>query len=158
MGRPLTVFLPLPSDQNAGQLLAAAPQEWLPEGSMAAGPDVWWVPLRGAGLQRSVACSVGNAWRTGDGVWRSLGWDPLPEDGDIAPMERLLPSFRGELGVASVHGGPASLVLAGTYEVPAGLVGEIADAMMLHRIAQRTGTGFLVDISAALREQDAISA
>lgn len=158
MGRPLTVFLPLPHDREAADLLVAPPDRWLPEGSVVGGPDVWSVPLRGAVLQRSVACTVGPPWRTGDGVWRALSWGPLPEEGDVAPMERLLPSFRGELGVAQVHRSGPSLVLAGTYEVPAGAVGELVDAVMLRRVAQRTGTGFLIGISRNLRDRDVVSA
>lgn len=158
MVRPLTVFLPLPGDREIEALLLARPEEWLPEGSRSAGPITWWVPLHGVGLRRSVACRIDDAWRTGHGTWRALSWDPAPEEGDIAPMERLLPSFSGELGIARIGGGSPSLVLTGSYQVPAGPMGELADAMLLHRIAQRTGTVFLVEVSARLRQAHPVSA
>ena len=151
MSRPLTVFLPLPGDRETSGLLLAPPDEWLPAGSTAAGPDTWWVPLHGAGKQRDVRCEVGGAWRTGDGVWRRLRWEPAPEEADLFPIDRLLPTFRGELGIARVHRGPSSLVLAGNYELPAGPLGQLADAVGLRRVAHSTATTFLVDISSRLR-------
>lgn len=151
MSRPLTVFLPLPGDREASGILLSDPGEWLPAGSTAAGPDAWWVPLHGAGMRRSVRCEVGQPWRTGDGVWRSLRWQPAPEEADRFPVDRLLPSFRGELGIARVHRGPSSLVLAGSYDLPAGRVGDLADAVGLRRVADRTATTFLVDISTQLQ-------
>lgn len=159
MGRPLTVFLPVPGDRGrSSELLLAPPEAWLPEGSVRGGPDVWWVPLRGAGLHRSVACTVGTPWQTREGTWRSLRWEPVAEEGDVAPFERVLPSFTGELGMVQDHGGPPSLVLTGSYDVPASRIGEMADAALLGRIAHRTATRFLARISAALDDRQSVSA
>lgn len=151
MGRQLTVFLPVPGDTRLlGAALLRRPEEWLPDGAVPRGPGVWDVPLRGAGMTRTVACTVGDPWQTGEGSWRTLRWEPVPEEGDVVPVERLLPVFNGELGLATSHGGPASLVLAGTYEVPASVVGQFVDAVLLARVARQTATVLLAEISHGL--------
>lgn len=158
MGRPLIVFLPLPDDDAAGQLLLAEPATWLPDGSVQTAPGTWSVPLRGAGRERQVTCSIGEPRRTGTGIWRALSWDPDLSATNRASAGRLLPDFRGEVGVARIRRRPPSLLLAGTYEVPGGVVGELVDAVMLCRVARRTATDFLADISADVRSHHPVSA
>lgn len=102
---------------------------------MAAGP-----------FTRSVACRVGPVWQIGDTTWRSVSWEPQPERGDIVAADRLLPVFRGELGLRVDNDGLV-LSLHGVYEPPAGRLGTAVDAAALHQVAQTTADRFLTDIA-----------
>lgn len=139
----LTSFLPL-ADAPAylRARLREDPGVWLPNGRRQAGPTAWRIPLHGLGLRRTVLCTVGRSTDVGDGTWRSIVWTPTAEPGDVLPMERLLPELRGEIGVVG-DGDRASIVLTGEYGTPAGPVGQVADSLLLHRVARSTGETFL---------------
>ncbi|MDX1620827.1 MAG: hypothetical protein R3320_07550 [Nitriliruptorales bacterium] len=158
MTRPLNVFLPVAEadpDATIARFLDD-PGTWLPEPARRAGADHWRVALRGAGLTRDVEISIDDTWRSGAAVWRRIRWTPVAEEGDVLPLEKLLPGFQGDLGVVR-HGEELSLVLAGGYEVPASFLGAAADAAGLNRVARKTGTQFLADIRSALAETAAVA-
>jgi hypothetical protein len=144
MGRPLTVFLPVAAGQVASvaELIQADPGTWLPD-ARTAGPDIWRGAVRFGRLRREVACEVGVATTSHDSIWRPLAWTPVPHAGDRVPIHETLPRFRGEIGC---HLGRAVLVLDGSYEVPGGRIGELADAAGLAGAARLTASAFLADI------------
>lgn len=144
----LTVFQPLAAPAETG--LEADPAQWLPEGSRAAGPDRWRLSLRGAGITRFVRCSLGPPVQRRRGVWRTISWEPLSEDGDPLPFERMLPTFAGDLAMLRDDDGRTTLVLDGTYDVPLGAVGEAVDWLVLGRVARASATRLLAQIACRL--------
>jgi hypothetical protein len=155
MARPLTVFLPVTTRlADATELLLGDPATWLPAGTRATGqPDSYRFVLEGLGVERPVVCTVGTAWRSAEGCWRRLSWQPAPSDSDVLPVDRLLPSFDGELGIHGSDAGGASLVLSGTYEVPGGGVGVFFDQVALSRVARRSAERLLHDVAVHLAER-----
>lgn len=144
MSRSLTVFLPVPAGQVASvaELIQHDPGRWLPD-ARSAGPDIWRSTVRLGPLRREVACEVGPATASNASIWRSLSWTPVPHAGDRVPIHETLPRFQGEIGC---HLGRALLVLDGSYEVPGGRLGELADAAGLAGAARRTASAFLADV------------
>lgn len=150
MARCLTSFSPVAGDpQVILDAFVAAPERWLPA-ARRTGPGRWRVTLTWRGLSRPVRMHVGTAWTRGATTWRALSWQPLSGEGDPLPLERLLPQFAGELGVHHPPGGDATVMLDGAYDPPAGAVGELADSIVLHRVARRTVQALLGDIAANL--------
>lgn len=151
MTRPLTAFQPIRGNPTTlRERFLTDPQEWLPgDPQVAGGPQSWLISLGFAGISRTVRCTMGAAWNATDTVWRAMSWFPEPEPGDVAPLERLLPSLDAELGL-TVHEGSASLALTGHYDVPGSPVGELADAMLLHRVARKTALDFLGAVARSL--------
>jgi hypothetical protein len=144
--RNLSVFQPL-AEQPAVDL-RTDPDLWVPEGSRASGPAAWRIPLRLGGLTRTVLCEIGPPTAKREATWRRISWSPVAEPGDAIPLERLLPSFDGEIGLAE---DPPTLILHGDYAVPLGVVGETIDAAVLHRAARHTATRLLAEITAQLQ-------
>ena len=151
--RPLAVFQPT-GDVAPDALLSEA-ETWLSEGARRVGPGTWILPLRLGPFTRSVRIEIGSAISRGNGVWRSVRWEPVSEAGDPLPLERLLPRFAGEIGLVRTDLG-SSLVLEGDYEVPLGVVGEAIDAFALKRAARVTGTRLLGEIASRLGTADAV--
>ncbi len=151
MSRPLAVFLPLaaPLDRAVERVLDD-PITWLPEGSRASGPHTYRLSLHGAGFDRPVLATIGPTWLVNDGCWRTLAWTPAPSDADVLPVDRILPSFSGELGVHGDLGDHPTLVLSGTYDVPGAVVGTLIDQLALSRVARRSAERLLGDIGAEL--------
>lgn len=154
MSRQLTTVQPLPPGDHA-PAFRASPALWLPQ-SRPAGPDRWQVRLRVGGVSRLVRCRVGDPWTTRDGVQRRLRWTPLSEERDVLPVERLLPTLDGELFLVGPTATP-SLLLAGEVDVPFGLLGEAADAVLLGRVANRTAAAFLQDVARRLEDAEAVA-
>jgi len=115
------------------------------------GINRWTIELAAGPVSRSVACQVGSVWRVDDTIWRSVSWQPQPERADLVAVNRLLPTFRSELGLRT-HRDILSLTLRGAYAPPAGRLGAAADAAALHRVAQHTGERFLADVAIRLQE------
>jgi hypothetical protein len=148
--RQLHIFLP--AGETSPTLLVAAPELWLPEGARAAGPGAWTVTLRVGPLARKARVSIDGPTHRDAAVWRALQWQPVSEAGDPLPVDRLLPSFSGELGLVGSPQG-STLVLDGEYKVPLGPLGEVLDAVGLHRAARATGAALLSEILRASQRQ-----
>ncbi|HUH08615.1 MAG TPA: hypothetical protein VML96_12525, partial [Egibacteraceae bacterium] len=141
------VVRPVPADigeaRSLADRLSGDPADWLPDPARRRGPDRWSIALAAGPFHRSVACSVGTAWRTGEEeLWRRVSWTPEAEPSDLVPLRAMLPSFDGQVGVRSDADGCA-LVLRGTYEPPGGVIGAAADATALHAVAAITAARFL---------------
>lgn len=150
MTRQLAVVRPLPPGDHRGAYLLS-PSRWLPS-ARRQGLDEWLVQLQAGGARRSVRCRVGDPWTTWEGIERRVHWEPVGEQHDIVPVERLLPTFDGGLFLAGVDAAP-SLALLGEVDVPLGRIGLAADALVLHRVAQHTANAFLRDVADALLAQ-----
>lgn len=149
MSRAVSVFVPVVGDPDGiRRRFSDDPGTWLPS-ARACGPARWHADVRYRGLHRPVEVRVGGLWHVGATTWRSLVWHPLPDDGDVGPLDRLLPTLTAELGLHA-KGSDASLVLSGTYEPPGAALGELADAVLLHRVAERTVRSFLQDLAVTL--------
>lgn len=149
MSGRVSAFFPVAGDATVvRERFMGDPGRWLPDGHPF-GPDRWTVSVRYRGLHRVVECRVGGGWHVGTTVWRSLSWVPLPDDGDVGAFDRLLPTLTGELGL-HVKGRDASLVLTAVYDPPGARLGELVDAVLLNRVADRTAQCFLEDLAPAL--------
>lgn len=126
--------------------LVGDPGRWLPCPARRRGIDRWTIDLAAGAFTRSVACHVGPVWRIGDATWRTVSWEPRPEPGDVVTVERLLPFFRGELGLRD-DGDGFVLSLRGGYAPPARRIGAAVDTAVLHRVAQATADQFLSDVA-----------
>lgn len=150
MSRSVDLFLPLTHGavDPRGPFLDA-PRRWLPAPAIEI-DDGWLIEVQ-AGLARAVvSCELGDPLVTSEGVWRTLRW--IPASGDHRPSpKRLLPVLDAQLGIGQDTRGAWSLVLTGHYEPPAAWFGEVADAMLLHRVARTTLRGFLIDVARGLR-------
>lgn len=156
MTRPLSVHVPLAGDARvlAGRL-AGDPETWLPAPARRRGMDHWSVDLAAGPLHRRVACRVGAVWMVRDGVWRTLTWGPAAQRQDPVAVDHALPTFRGELGVTTTGDGEATVVLAGVYQPPVGVLGAAADAVLLHKVAETTAEWFVREVVRALRVESA---
>lgn len=134
---------------SAAERFAGDPEGWLPPSSRRQGRSRWRFALTAGPAARTVTFAVGSVWRVGDATWRSITWTPDPHHGEAVPVERLLPSFTGELGVAGGGSGPV-LHLRGRYRPPGGRLGELVDALALHRIARATAADLLDGIAGRL--------
>jgi hypothetical protein len=149
MTRSVRSFLPVPGDP--GPLCRAFvddPARWLPD-ARHTGPDTWAVTLRAGSWSRPVEMHLGAPWRVGASHWRTVSWEPVSEDGERGPMDRLLPSLEGELGI-HVLDGLVTLVLDGRYRPPGGPVGTALDGVALQRVARTTVERLLADLAARL--------
>lgn len=151
MPRSVRTFLPVVGDPVA---LATAfdgdPARWLP-GARRDGQDRFVLALRAGSLTRTVRATIGAPWRAGATRWRALSWDPIStEDGEPAPVDRLLPSLDGELGLHAQSGGRTTLLLDARYRPPGGALGGAMDAVAMHRLARGTVERFLEEVTARL--------
>jgi hypothetical protein len=138
------VFLPV-ADDVVGPLEAALggdPGRWLPE-AVALEPGTWQAEVRLGPLHRWVACEVGPVRIQLGSRWRNLAWTPIAHAHDPVPVHEGLPHFTGEIGLSVQR---RVFVLDGSYDVPAGRVGEFVDAVALGALARRTGSALLSDI------------
>jgi hypothetical protein len=105
------------------------------------------VPLRLRGMTRRVRCEIRDPLSVGRAVWRRISWVPIAETGDPLPADKMLPSFDGEIGLHRPTDEAWTLVLHGAYSVPLGVIGEVADSVILHSAARATAARFLGDVA-----------
>ncbi len=150
MTRSVQAFLPVSGDANAlARAFASNPQRWLPE-PRREGVDTWRIRVHAAGFSRAVVVTVGDVWQAGSTCWRTVRWDPLLEDGQPGTIDRVLPSFDGELGLGRLRPGACTLVLDGRYAPPGGAVGMALDTVALHRVARWTAERLVADVAAGV--------
>lgn len=63
-------------------------------------------------------------------------------------MDRLFPQLTGELELRRLAGSGCRLSIVGTYHPPGGPLGEIADRLAGHRVAEAFARCFVLDIEA----------
>jgi hypothetical protein len=150
MTRSLRAFLPVAGPQAALVVaFTGDPDRWLPA-ARRDGDDEWTVRLRAGGLTRPVHARLGEPWQAGATWWRTLSWDPATEPDATIPVERLLPSLDGELGLHTDETGRTTLVLDARYRPPGGALGAAMDAVALHRVARSSVERLLEDVGARL--------
>lgn len=162
MARSVQVFLPVSgSPERLVNAFGHDPGRWLPS-ARRDGAQRWTIPVYAGTLSRSVTIVVGVPWRSGSTTWRSIAWDPETEDRDALHMDRFLPSFDGEIGLAAdvgttSGGANATLLVDGRYAPPGGLFGQALDAVALHRVAQRTVERFVTDVASQLTAESLLT-
>jgi hypothetical protein len=139
---------PLPGD--ASRLLRhfrGDPATWLPELTQPGSePGRWRTYLWGGEVGVLVDLSLGEPSAYGGVTQRRIDWDPGSWLG-----ARRVPSFAGSLGLR-VEDGTAELLLRGRYRPPGGLLGRLADRLLLRRLAASTLDRLLADIAQRLAE------
>ncbi len=133
------------------ETLAGDPSAWLPPPAERSddAPDQWLVELHAEGaVPDAVAAQTTrvtvDAARTGaDWIVRPVRWQ-----GDR--LERLFPVLSGEVVLAALpeHGWHLSLI--GEYQAPLSVVGEAADRLYGHRIAEAAVRRFVLAIAERL--------
>lgn len=157
MPRELRAFLPTLGDPvGLIRTFTGDPGLWLPEARQI-GPDRWTMSVRAGAWSRRVEAHVGAHWRAGRTNWRALSWDPVSEESDRWPIERLLPSLDGEIGL-HVTDTDATLMLDGRYRPPGGAVGVAIDRAALHLVARSTADRLLADVAARLSSEATVLA
>ena len=152
MSSDVRAFQPVSGPTDLLHELFVADPHWLPDAERLDGGR-WAMNLHGGGFTRTVTAHLGQPWSAKTTLWRSLSWDPVRKDGPRSGrfVERLLPTFDGELGLHLAD--PAtSLVLDGRYQPPGGELGASLDEIALHRLAQNTVQRLLADIAVAFHE------
>ena len=72
---------------------------------------------------------------------------------EAAKMPRLFPFMKAELAIYPLTSSETQLDLTGHYEPPLGIVGNVFDAAVGHRIAEATVQQFIRDVAAFLRAE-----
>jgi hypothetical protein len=99
----------------------------------------------GASVHQDVLVRLGPPRPTDTGVALPIHWEPRGR-------RRLLPSFTGELSASGSQEGTA-IQLNGTYTVPLGVVGALADRAIGRRLAQGSLDDFARRISARIETE-----
>ena len=101
--------------------------------------------VAGRVLEHEVVARFGAARQEDEGATLDVGWVAT---GRAAAF----PTFTGELSVAPADGGGTELRLHGHYDPPLGVLGALADELLLHGIAEETLVRFVEHLGVALRE------
>jgi hypothetical protein len=154
MIRSLSERLELDADPNAViARFRGDPGTWLPEPATPV-PEHhahWMAYLRTpAGVGMLVDTTVGAPYNEHGMVWRLLRWDPHAPEEETTVTAKVAPTFEGDVGIRPGERDGIILEVRGEYAPPAGLVGTVADALGLHRVAAGTARQFLADIGARL--------
>lgn len=149
-----TCPVPGPPDELA-KTFRRDPAWWLPPPAHPDGPERWQLRLDAGRYSRPALMTVGPAWELGEMIWRLLSWEPLPEEDEALPLERVLPAFAGEIGLRVA--GPPTLVVEGAYEPPMGRMGATLDHALLHRLADRTVRELVVAVAKRLQATDLVA-
>ncbi len=153
-----TVFqtCPVPGEADlVAEAFRGDPGQWLPQPAEDAGLERWLLRLDVGRFSRPVLASVGPPWQLGEMTWRVLSWEPLGEDGESLPLDRVLPVFHGEIGLREVDS--PTLVMQGAYDPPLGRMGRQLDSALLHRLADRTVRELVVAVAKRLSEENLVT-
>lgn len=88
--------------------------------------------------------------RTGAAM-RSQGRTVVRVSWEAAEASVMFPTFEGTIELSALSSERAALTIAGSYDLPLGLLGTIVDATVLHGVARRTLSALLARLAAALR-------
>ncbi len=153
-----TVFqtCPVPGEPDVvAEAFRGSPGQWLPQPAEDAGLERWLLRLDVGRFSRPVLASIGPPWQLGEMTWRVLSWEPLGEDGEPLPLDRVLPVFHGEIGLREVDS--PTLVMQGAYDPPLGRMGRQLDTALLHRLADRTVRELVVAVAKRLSEENVVT-
>ena len=145
------IELPLPVSV-VEQALVGSPARWL---SAVAGEaqargdgllgEVGVGPL-GVRLRRQVRIRLGEPVRFSPMTSLPLTWEPVG-------LEGLLPRLDANLELGSLGGDRTQLAMSARYRPPLGAVGQAADRVLLHRVAEATVKDFLDRLGQAITDQ-----
>ena len=145
------IELPLPVSV-VEQALVGSPARWL---SAVAGEaqargdgllgEVGVDPL-GVRLRRQVRIRLGEPVRFSPMTSLPLTWEPVG-------LEGLLPRLDANLELGSLGGERTQLAMSARYRPPLGAVGQAADRVLLHRVAEATVKDFLDRLGQAITDQ-----
>lgn len=91
-------------------------------------------------IQRQIDVTVGSSQRI-------VGATLIPIRWRSASASSIFPVLEGQLEIAPLGTDNTQLGLSATYEPPLGLVGQIADRALLHRVAEVTVKDFLESVA-----------
>lgn len=146
MMRELRASRPLDGDPD-GLVCAfrGDPAGWLPDMTHAGNrPGRWLVYVWGGQIGVLVDLTVDRAVADGGSTWRPVTWEPVRWLGLRAP------GFTGQISLHGAAGQPATLLLHGMYRPPGGLLGALADRVILHPVTRATARQLLADIAERL--------
>lgn len=149
--RTLSVSRPVPPVRLVAERFATDPARWLPPPARDRGRGRWEVDLELCGAHRAVVMAIGDPWRVGPHVWRSISWAPWEEDGELIPGPVWLPSFEGTVGLRDNGVGGTELVVHGGYRPPFGAFGLILDRVVAQRLARLSIETLLDELATGLR-------
>jgi hypothetical protein len=137
-----------PSYPEVAEVLASDPAAWLPLPAEQHG-DLWRVRLRADGALPVAAghdadVRLGPVGEdAGSGILRRIAWQS-------ATAERIVPVLEGDLELSSLNGYGCRLSLMGSYRPPLSVVGEAADRLYGHRVAEACVRRFVLDVAERL--------
>ena len=100
----------------------------------------------GVRLRRQVRIRLGEPVRFPSMTSLPLTWEPVG-------LEGLLPRLDANLELGSLGGDRTQLAMSARYRPPLGAVGQAADRVLLHRVAEATVKDFLDRLGQAITDQ-----
>jgi len=139
------------SASRAEARIAGDPATWLPAPAEPCPdePAQWLVELHAEGALPEGVAACASRVSVSD-PRRGDGWIARPLSWQSDRLERLLPVLSGELVLAALpeHGWHLSLI--GEYRTPLSVVGEAADRLYGHRVAEASVRHFVLAIAERL--------
>lgn len=128
---------------------AGDPGSWLPLPAVRIDDAVWLSTVHGGPVLQSVHVRVGDVRDLPDAFTRHIRWVPVARGG--ASVSRALPILEGQLRVEHRRPPGVDVVLTAHYRPPGGRAGDLLDAVVMHRVAERTVERSLEDVAERLR-------
>lgn len=97
-------------------------------------------------VKRQIALELGEPLRGAALTIRAVRWHAAANAG-------LFPELDGHLEVAALGASSTQLGLSANYKPPMGLIGQLADRTLLHRVAEVTIKDFLERVAGRLKEK-----
>ncbi|HUY74570.1 MAG TPA: hypothetical protein VMW11_08670 [Candidatus Dormibacteraeota bacterium] len=140
-----------PFDDTEGAFLSS-PENWMPVlASEATGNGERLLSELGfkvgdRRVTRKIELELGQALRGAALTIRPVRWHAADNAG-------LFPELDGHIEVAALGAGATQLGLSANYKPPLGLIGQLADRTLLHRVAEVTLKDFVERVAGRLRGQ-----
>lgn len=128
---------------------AGDPGRWLPLPAERIDGTGWLSTVHGGPTLQSVQIRIGDVRDLPDAFTRHISWEPVARHS--ASRNRVLPILEGQLRIEHRHPPGANVMLTAHYRPPGGRVGNLLDAVAMHRVADRTVERFLEEIGQRLR-------
>lgn len=148
MRRRLSCEVVANENQGVAEALRRSPDRWLPEPMAPYGANHWRIYLWARDVGVLVDCGVGPPVTSGATTTRALTWEPRRSRND--PLwTRAMPRFTGRIA-ADGDQETGALRLVGWYEPPGGLLGAVADRVIMRHVAEHTARRFVADVARRL--------